>query len=194
MAYTDGIVAIAAAEEGTHWGNNPGRILEYFQAATGVPTTREAALKVSWCTYFVMWVLIKAEVDPLPKIGDQPPKNFAVARFLRSVDGWTATNRDGSQRHWGVYDAHSVALKRYKPKAGDLYYLPRFQDHVGIVEEVKSGASVVTLNGNSGPRKGEGTDPRLLPIIGGGFVYRKTLNLLDGSDAHRDAVWISVPD
>jgi len=141
-----------------------------------------------------MWVLINAEVAPLPKVGEPGPKNFSVARFLRSVDGRTATNRDGSQRHWGVYDAHSVALRHYRPKPGDLYYLPRFKDHVGIVEEVKSGARVVTLNGNSGPRPGEGTDPRLLPIIGGGFVYRKTLDLMDGSSAHRDAVWIEVPD
>ena len=65
---------------------------------------------------------------------------------------------------------------------------------MGIVEEVRSGARVVMLNGNSGPRKGEGTDPRLLPIIGGGFVFRKTLDLLDGSDADRNAVWIEGPD
>lgn len=194
MTHTDSIVAFAAAEEGTHWGDRPWRILEYFQAATGRPFTRAEALEVSWCTYFVMWVLVQSAVQPLPNVGEPGPKNFAVARFLRSVDGRTATNRDGSQRLWGVYDAHSVQLKRYRPKPGDLYYLPNFKDHVGIVEEVRSGARVVTLNGNSGPRKGEGTDPRLLPIIGGGFVFRKTLDLLDGSDAHRNAVWIEVPD
>lgn len=53
---------------------------------------------------------------------------------------------------------------------------------------------MVTLNGNSGPREGEGFDPRLIDRIGGGFVCRKTLNLLDGSDAHRDAIRIEVPD
>ncbi|MCS6931417.1 MAG: CHAP domain-containing protein [Acetobacteraceae bacterium] len=194
MAYTDNIVAFAAREEGTHWGSNPIRILEYFLAATGFPYTRQEALQVSWCTYFVMWVLTKAQVRPLPKVGRPPPENFSVARFIRSVDGRTATNKDGSHRHWGVYDAHSVALKRYAPKPGDLFYLPSFKDHVGIVEKVISGAKVETINGNSGPRPGEGTDPRLVPGIGGGFVHRKTLDLLDGSSAHSGAVWIEVPD
>lgn len=58
---------------------------------------------------------------------------------------------------------------------------------------MKSGARVVTLNGDSGPRKGEGTDPRLLSVLGAGFIFRKTLELLDGSDAHRDVAWIEVP-
>jgi hypothetical protein len=71
-----------------------------------------------------MRVLIRTEVQPLPQVGDQPPRNVAVARVLRSVDGRTARNGDGSQRHWGVHDAHTVARRRYAPKPGDLYDLP----------------------------------------------------------------------
>ena len=65
-----------------------------------------------------MWVLVQAAAQPLPNVGEPGPKAFAVARFLRCVDGRTATNRDGSQRHWGVYDAHSVRLTRCRPKPG----------------------------------------------------------------------------
>jgi len=197
MSYVDSIVAFAVAEEGVNWKQNESRILEYFQSATGRTYIKSAALTISWCTYFVMWVLRKSELDPLPAVGTPPPKDFSVGRFIKSVDGrGGAGNATGTHGYWGVYDTHSVAANKYQPKAGDLFYLPSFNDHIGIIEAVLPNGSVLTLNGNSGPAKGEGFDPRFEASaqIGSGFVYRKPRTLRDGKPMHGGACWIEIPD
>ncbi|MSP01162.1 MAG: CHAP domain-containing protein [Acetobacteraceae bacterium] len=133
----------------------------------------------------------------MPAVGTVPPKNFAVGRFLATVDGNTGPgNSSNSHSYWGVFDGFTVKGKKYEPQAGDLFYLPHSSDHVGIVEEVLGDGRVVTLNGNSGPAKGEGFDPRFEASakIGSGFVYRKTRNLRDGKAMHAGACWIQVPD
>lgn len=195
MSYVDSIVAFAAGEEGKSWKTDEAQILEYFRVSTGQTYTKAQAKTLSWCTFFVMWVLKKSEVSPFPMVGLPPPENFSTARFIASLDGKTgATNKAGAHSYWGVYPAYSVASKGYLPKAGDLFYLPNADNHIGIIEEVLDSGAIVTLNGNSGPAKGEGFDARLETGIGGGFVFRKTRNLRDGAAKHAGACWIQIPD
>lgn len=195
MSYVDSIVAFAAGEEGKSWKTDEAQILEYFRVATGNGYTKAQAKTLSWCTFFVMWVLQKSKVDPFPMVGLPPPENFSTARFIKNVDGKLGpTNKAGSHSYWGVYPAFSVASKKYQPKAGDLFYLPAADNHIGIIEEVQDDGSILTLNGNSGPAKGEGFDARLETGIGGGFVFRKPRNLLDKAAKHEGACWIQIPD
>jgi hypothetical protein len=195
MSYVDSIVAFAAGEEGKSWKTDEAQILEYFRASTGNGFTKAQAKTLSWCTFFVMWVLKKSEVDPLPMVGQTPPENFSTARFIKSLDGRNgATNKVGSHSYWGVYPAFSLASKMYQPKAGDLFYLPAADNHIGIIEEVLGDGNILTLNGNSGPAKDEGFDPRRETGIGGGFVFRKSRNLLDKRPKHAGACWIQIPD
>lgn len=195
MSYVDSIVAFAAGEEGRNWKTDEAQILEYFRVATGNTYTKERAKTLSWCTFFVMWVLKKSEVSPFPQVGLPPPENFSTARFIKSLDGKTgASNKAGAHSYWGVYPAFTVSSKGYQPKAGDLFYLPKFNDHIGIIEEVLDDGTLVTLNGNSGPVLGERFDARLETGIGGGFVFRKKRRLTDGSAPHAGACYIQVPD
>jgi hypothetical protein len=195
MSYVDSIVAFAAGEEGRNWKTDEAQILEYFRVATGNGYTKAQAKTLSWCTFFVMWVLKKSEVEPFPQVGLPPPENFSTARFISSLDGRNGpTNKAGSHSYWGAYPAFSLSSKGYQPKAGDLFYLPAADNHIGIVEEVLDGGSIMTLNGNSGPAKGEGFDARLETGIGGGFVFRKKRNLRDGAAKHAGACWIQIPD
>ena len=197
MSYHDNIVAFAAAEEGNNWAIHESRILQYFTSSTGLSYTKSQALTLSWCTFFVMWVLEQAKMDPMPAVGIPPPENFAIGRFIKSLNGSTTIgNAADGPAYWGVYDAFSVKLQQYTPQAGDLFYLPNHNNHVGIVEEVIGDAKIVTLNGNSGPLKGEGFDARLdsSGMLGGGFVYRTTRDLLDGNAMYNDACWIQTPD
>jgi len=197
MAYSDSIVAFASDEEGVNWKQNESRILDYFQSATGRPWRKSGALTISWCTYFVMWVLKQSKMDPMPKVGTRPPKDLSTGRFIKSVNGASGPgNATGSHSYWGVYDAFTVASKQYTPKAGDLFYLPSFNDHIGIVVEALGNGQVVTMNGNSGPAKGEGFDARFESSaqIGSGFVFRKVRDLLDGKPMYVGACWIQTPD
>lgn len=195
MSYVDSIVAFAAGEEGKSWKTDEARILEYFKASTGKSYTKAEAKTLSWCTFFVMWVLQKSQLNPVPLVGGTPPENFSTARFIASLDGKTGpSNKTGSHSYWGVYPAFSVASRSYQPKAGDLFYLPAADNHIGIIEEVLADGSILTLNGNSGPAKGEGFDARLETGIGGGFVFRKPRNLSDGKAKHVSACWIQIPD
>ena len=196
MGYCDTFASFAEQEEGTNWHQNQGRILEYFEASTGMQFTKADALRISWCTYFVMWGLQQASVDPSPQVGSVPPRNFATGRFIASVDGKTSGNVGGDHNYWGVYPAHSVALRKYTPSRGDLYYLPNYNNHIGIITDTMSDGRIVTINGNSGPSKAEGTDWRLDPSgqIGDGFVCRKVHNLMSSKDMYKYALWIEVPD
>ena len=116
-----------------------------------------------------------------------------MGRFLATVDGATGPgNSSGSHSYWGVFDAFTVKRGKYAPQAGDLFYLPHFNDRAGLIEEVLDDGRIVTLNGNSGPAKGERFEASAK--IGSGFVYRKIRNLHDGKAMHSGACWIQVPD
>src|SRR5262249_21842471 len=88
------------------------RTLAYFTASTGKSFTKDAASSISWCTYFVHWVLQQAGVRPLPIIGfvgalpamkpppvhaGDPalPERPAYQGFVRALGGdddWTIIN------------------------------------------------------------------------------------------------------
>ncbi len=157
--------ALAEAGAPERWSDYESRILDYFQVSTGQSWTKKNALEVSWCTYFVHWVLVRAGLQPLPKIGvpAQLGDMGSVGRFLK--------NRGG------VYDAYPVGQRKYRPSPGDMYYRPSPNNHVGLISDVREVASnrfeVRTIDGNSGPLSfspyfdmSEGRK------IGYGFVYQ----------------------
>ena len=171
-------VAIAAwQEQGTDWKDDTSRILEYFSTSTNQPWTRDNARKISWCTYFAHWCLVQAGVSPLPKAA--PPDGLkdvggSVGRFLKFSPAAQAKRHQTGNGAYNFYPARSGA---YQPSAGDLYYRPAHNNHVGVIVGV-SGNDIWTVDGNAGP---SGWDPRFFisydaqnkPVkrIGDGFVY-----------------------
>jgi hypothetical protein len=178
MGFRAQIVIVAKGEADITWYSNTDRILEYFATSTGKTWTRESARTISWCTYFAHWVLVKAGVKPLPLAGTYDSLSDvggSVGRFLKySPDALKQTKHTGN----GVYEFHSVSAKTYTPRAGDLYYLPNHNNHVGVIVGV-SGDQIWTVDGNAGPG---GFDKRFFitwgkggtPVkrIGDGFVYQ----------------------
>ncbi len=175
MSVREDVVRIAKqeADNKVSWKNNENRILEYFKASTGKTWTKSDALKISWCTYFAHWVLIQAKVEPKAKVGvpdDLNEVGGSVGRFMKNKGG--------------VYDSQP-ANGVYTPKAGDLYYLPVPNNHVGIIVGVEAG-KVYTVDGDSGPldhTKGNDPDNRFgdfqlvnwHSIIGGGMIFKPPL-------------------
>ncbi|MEA2696427.1 MAG: hypothetical protein QOI66_698 [Myxococcales bacterium] len=177
MSYRDQVVLVANNEAGVNWKENTPRILEYFQASTGQTWTRDNARKISWCTYFAHWVLIKAGVRPLPAVGTADGLTSvggSVGRFLKySPDALKKTKHDGN----GVYEFHA-ASGGYIPRPGDLYYVPIPENHVGVIVGV-DGKHIYSCDGNGGPKPG--WDPRfyfsmqgkaVINRIGDGFIYK----------------------
>jgi hypothetical protein len=177
MGFRDQVVIAANDEADVTWWDDTDRILEYFATSTGQMWTREAARKISWCTYFAHFVLVKAGVRPLPAAGTSDSLKSvggSVGRFLKySPDALKKTGHAGN----GVYNFHSVSAKTYAPRPGDLYYLPNHNNHVGVIVGV-SGSQIWTADGNAGPA---GWDKRFFvswskgtPVkrIGDGFVYK----------------------
>jgi CHAP domain-containing protein len=174
MGYAERVTSIASGEADARvaWKTHEARILEYFQISTGKVWTKRAAFDISWCTYFVHWVLWKAGVQPFPLAGTSTELkgvHGSVGRFLKGKGG--------------VYQEHAVYQHKYTPKAGDLYYQPNPSNHVGIIEKV-DGKKIWTIDGNSGPK---GWDARFdmsfnKSLIGYGFIYRPPLGKTLGSN------------
>lgn len=190
-------VAIAAwTEQGTIWKDNTDRILEYFATSTNQAWTRENARKISWCTYFAHWCLVQAGISPLPNAGVPDALKSvggSVGRFLKfGPKELTARHQTGN----GVYNFHGATSGAYKPSAGDLYYRPHHNDHVGVIVGV-SGNNIWTVDGNAGPG---GFDARFFisydktgkPVkrIGDGFVYSSGKPTVLG----KDDFYIEIPE
>ena len=189
MSAREDVVRIAKEEAANKvsWTNNESRILEYFKTSTGKTWTKGEALKISWCTYFVHWVLVQAKMVPMVAVG--------VPDALKAVGG--SVGRFIKSRG-GVFDSQP-ATGVYSPRAGDLYYLPKPNDHVGIIIGVEAG-KIYTVDGDSGPpdmTKANDPEKRFAEyelvkgksIIGGGMIFRpptpKKLN--------RDEFYILLP-
>lgn len=188
-------VAIAAWEaQDTIWKTDTPRILEYFSTSTNQPWTRDNARKISWCTYFAHWCLVQAGVTPLPAAGTSDKLKDvggSVGRFLKfSPEALAKRPQSGN----GVYDFHP-ARGKYQPSAGDLYYRPNHNNHVGVIVGV-SGNNIWTVDGNAGPA---GFDTRFfisydhgkpVKLIGDGFVYYSGKpHVLESSD-----YYIEIPN
>jgi len=177
MGFRDQVVLTANAEVDVSWHEDTDRILEYFTVSTGTRWTRDTARKISWCTYFAHFVLVKAGVQPLPQAGTSESLKSvggSVGRFLKyTTEALKKTGHTGN----GVYEFHAAKLSSYAPRAGDLYYLPNHNNHVGVIVGV-NGSQIYTVDGNAGPA---GWDKRFFvsyqgktPVkrIGDGFVYK----------------------
>ena len=170
MSLRDDVVRIARGEAAkpVAWSTDENRILEYFAASTGQVWDKKRALTISWCSYFVHWVLLQAKVNPTPKVGTGTSlgKLGSIGRFMKSFGG--------------VYADRSVQLHDYRPIPGDMFYLPVPHDHIGIivdVQDLKGGQyQIDTINGNSGP---DGPSPLFdsSPLIGKNFVFRRSRQL-----------------
>jgi len=191
-------VAIAAwTEQGKNWAENKDRILEYFSTSTNQAWSQDNARKISWCTYFAHWCLVQAGVSPLPKAGtsDQlKDVGGSVGRFLKfSPSAQGARHQSGN----GVYNFYPARSGAYQPTAGDLYYRPNHNNHVGVIVGA-SGNNIWTVDGNAGPSPGFDArffisyDKAGTPIkrIGDGFIYYSGKpHVLDASD-----YYIEIPD
>lgn len=167
MSYRDAVLYAANLEliKPVHWAAYESRILEYFRASTGKSYTKAAALEVSWCSYFVHWCLMQANVEPLPAVGTPGTlgKMGSIGRFMKPQGG--------------VYEAFPVLKKNYVPKPGDMYYRPRPNDHIGLIDEVREAANgryeIRSIDGNSGPSGSSLLfDMSLGEKIGKGFIYQ----------------------
>lgn len=185
MDYRSKILEIAdyeASTPPTNWNDSPDTILEYFKLSTGLDTTMNSALQVSWCSYFVHWCVDQAGLKNKVKVG--PPEKLgsmgSVGRFRRSQGG--------------AFQDYAVAYKKYVPKPGDLYNRASPNNHIGIVADVKMVGKRVMIqsyDGNSGPQwfseyfhKGKRT-------LGYGFVnYRSVWFELTGANDW----WMSLSD
>lgn len=141
--------------EPVHWAKYENQILQYFQYSAGQSYTKQSALTISWCSYFVHWCLWKANVLPLPHIGGNIP------RFLKSKGG--------------AYQDYPIFMNNYVPQIGDMYYLPASKDHIGLISDVRpagKGYEIRSIDGNSGPKYSFSTyfDPS--GKIGAGFIYQ----------------------
>jgi hypothetical protein len=197
MGSRSDVVLAANAESTVTWYTDTPRILEYFYVSTGVRWTRDNALKISWCTYFAHWVLVKAGITPLPAVGTSDKLKSvggSVGRFLHyTTDGLKKTGHAGN----GVYSFHDVKTGGYQPKAGDLYYrsAQNYGNHVGVIVGV-NGNQIYTVDGNGGPHGGDArffidwSKKPYVQAIGKGFVDKpgapKTLGAGD--------FYIEIPD
>lgn len=172
MSYRDDVVRIAKEEAAKKvcWRTHESRILEYFKASTGTDWTKGEALKISWCTYFVHWVLIQAKVEPKVAVG--------LSGALGSVGGSVGRFM---KKYGGAFEV-TPATGSYIPRPGDLYNLLKPNNHVGIIVGVEAG-KIYTVDGNSGPpdsTKANDPDGRFgdyqlvngHTIIGGSFIFR----------------------
>ena len=147
MSYRDTVVATALQELSlpVHWKTGERRILEYFRTSTGTSFTKHQALQVSWCSYFVHWVLAAAGMQTLPMVGTAGSlgKLGSVGRFMK-------INGAG-----GVYDSYPVTDKKYQPKPGDMYHRPTPNNHIGFISDVREAGNgsyeIRSIDGNSGP-------------------------------------------
>lgn len=188
-------VAIAAwQEQGTNWKENTDRILEYFATSTDQAWTRENARKISWCTYFAHWCLVQAGVSPLPQAGTSDrlkDVGGSVGRFLKfSPDAQAKRKQTGN----GVYNFYPARSGNYQPVAGDLYYRPAHNNHVGVIVGV-SGKNIWTVDGNAGPMNAWDArffyDPKSpTKRIGDGFIYYSGAPHVLGADDF----YIEVPN
>jgi peptidoglycan hydrolase-like protein with peptidoglycan-binding domain len=147
----------AAFDEPVHWAKYESRILEYFQYSAGNTFTKQSALTISWCSYFVHWCLWKANMIPLPHVGGNIP------RFLKGKGG--------------AYQEYPIFMKNYQPKPGDMYYLPNSNNHIGFISDVRpaaKGYEIRSIDGNSGPKYGFSKYFDASGKIGGGFIYQPT--------------------
>lgn len=176
MSYRDAVLSVAYDELAlpVHWKEYENSILFYFLISTGKNWTRKSALTISWCSYFVHFVLFMAGVTPLPQVGT---KN-AIGRFMK---GWG-----------GVYDIYSVGKKNYAPQPGDMYNKPHPNNHIGFISDVQEAGNgrymIKTIDGNSGP---DGWSPFYFGTkIGNGFIYQPDhwRKLTD------DCSYIALPD
>jgi len=172
MSCRDEVVRIAREEAANKvcWRTHESRILEYFKTSTGKDYTKAKALQVSWCTYFVHWVLLQAKVEPKVMVG--PPEALStvggsVGRFMK--------------KYGGAFEIKS-ATSGYTPRPGDMYNLLKPNNHVGIIIGVEAG-QIYTVDGNSGPpdsTKAHDPDSRFgdyqlvnwKTIIGGGMIFK----------------------
>jgi hypothetical protein len=173
MSFRDTVLMNAFDEAGkpVHWAKHEDRILEYFAVSTGRSWTKEEALEISWCSYFVHWCLVRGGMQPLPAVGTsaQLGKMGSVGRFIRQFGG--------------VYPGLPVVgPAAYRPRPGDMYYRPMPHDHIGLIAEVGAASGrtyqIRTIDGNSGP---EGFSPLFdmtsgdgVHKIGYGFIYQPT--------------------
>lgn len=146
------------------WKTHESRILDYFFVSTGSTAwTKKSAMQISWCTYFVHWVITIAGVRPLPKVG--------TSEELKSVGGSVGRFWKGEEKT-SIYRLHPVYKKNYLPQRGDLYYLNNAQQHVGIIEYADQ-HTIWTVDGNSGPSGWHAKfDMTYGKKIGYGFIYR----------------------
>ena len=167
MSYRDTVLYTAYQELNApvHWKAHRERILDYFKISTGVTYTKQQAMEVSWCSYFIHWVLFQAGMSPLPQVGTAATlgKMGSVGRFMKSKGG--------------VYEAFNVAAKSYAPQPGDMYYRPTPNNHIGFISEVRPAATggheVRTIDGNSGPMGFSPLfDMEFGRKIGYGFIYQ----------------------
>lgn len=145
MSYRDTVLQAAydeLADPPTNWHDYPERILDYFYVSTAHPTTRDAALKISWCSYFVHWCLVQGGMSILPRVGSPADlgKMTSIGRFIKA--------------YGGVYDAYNVGAKNYVPQPGDMFYKPSPNNHIGLISDVRSAGNgnvqIRSINGNSG--------------------------------------------
>jgi hypothetical protein len=166
MSYRDTVLYAAYQEAAppVHWAQHEARILDYFRVSTGRTYTKANALKVSWCSYFVHWCLVKGGMSPLPSVGTAGELGGmgSVGRFMKPSGG--------------CYEAHGVYRRQYHPRPGDMYNRIRPNNHIGFIRDVreisKGQYEILTIDGNSGP---DWFSPYFdsSNLIGKGFVYQR---------------------
>src|SRR4051812_5667770 len=122
------MVAMAQAEVGQAeqppGSNNSPRIAQYRSATAGAPGPGP------WCAYFTSWLARGAGVP----VGDH-------GQGFGSVDALYA---------WAQKSGRAVpASSGQDPKPGDLIV---WDEHIGVVESVRSDGSIQTIEGNSSDR------------------------------------------
>jgi len=164
MSYRDTVLytAYQEAAKPVHWARHEQRILDYFHVSTGKPTTKAAALQISWCSYFVHWCLVKGGMRVLPRAGAAGELGGmgSVGRFMKPSGG--------------CYEAYGVYQRKYRPRPGDMYNRLKPNNHIGFIRDVrevgKGQYEILTIDGNSGPL---GYSPYFdaSNLIGKGFIY-----------------------
>lgn len=159
------IVTIASQEtiRQVNWKANEARILEYFLASTGKPFTKQEAQKISWCSYFVHWVLLQCNAGAGIAVGI--PQSLPMVQNGKGKEHRVTSVGRFFNDQGGPFQSHP-AQGDYVPKPGDMFYLPKIKNkyeqwvpvhHIGLVTKVEAdGKSIWTANGNSGDRNGHG--------------------------------------
>ncbi len=142
-AMRDRVVSLTTSQglAQVNWKMHEQNILDYFKTSTGRSDwTKHTALQISWCTYFVHWVLVRAGVSPTPHVGDSNSlgKLNSCSRFIKSMGG--------------CYD--SLPLEKATPQPGDMFYKPVPNNHIGLIIKVEPNGAIWSVNGNSGPDNG----------------------------------------